>query len=343
MCISFAASLLIVATTKWHGHISMDTHFGVQKFHTNPTPRIGGLGIFLGVLIGISILPQTAKSLALPLVFAGIPAFFFGILEDVTKRVGVSTRLVATMACGVVGWYTTGLSITDVQIPGLDWLLSFTTFSVLFTAFAVGGIANAVNIVDGFNGLSSGTVIIILAGMGFIASNFGDSALVQICWLFAAATFGFMLINWPWGKIFLGDGGAYFIGFALAWLAVLLLARHSEISAWAPMLACGYPILEVGFSIARRRRRKESAGNADRLHLHSLVKRRAARRWLPQRSNLVRNSATGAIMWFAAMIPVSIAATWPESTAKLVIGFISCSIVYVLFYRRLVRFSWRQK
>jgi UDP-N-acetylmuramyl pentapeptide phosphotransferase/UDP-N-acetylglucosamine-1-phosphate transferase len=68
---------------------------------------------------------------------AGIPAFIFGLLEDVTKRVSVKIRLLATMASGVLGWGITGTSLTHVDIFGIDWLLSFTLISVIFTAFAV--------------------------------------------------------------------------------------------------------------------------------------------------------------------------------------------------------------
>jgi UDP-N-acetylmuramyl pentapeptide phosphotransferase/UDP-N-acetylglucosamine-1-phosphate transferase len=331
---------VVVFTQGLHGHLSMDTQIGVQKFHTRPTTRIGGVGIFIAVLVGVLALPAGVQKIALPLVIAGTPAFAFGLAEDITKRVSVRARLLATMACGVLGWFATGLSITDVQVPGLDWLLSFTAISVLFTAFAVGGIANAVNIIDGFNGLSSGTVLIILSGMAAIALGVGDQDVARICLLLSAAMLGFMLVNWPWGKIFLGDGGAYFIGFAVAWVAVLILARHPQISAWAPMLVCGYPILEVGFSILRRRRRKQSAGDADRLHLHSLVKRRVVRKLLPNTSNLVRNSVTGAVMWGAALLPTIIAVQWPTQTTALVAGFIVCALVYHSLYARLTQFRW---
>jgi len=271
---------------------------------------------------------------------AGVPAFAFGLLEDVTKRVSVLTRLLATMASGVLGWAITGLSITDVQVAGLDWLLGFTVVSVLFTAFAVGGIANAINIIDGFNGLAAGSVILIVAGMGAIAWSLGDTTLAGVCLILGGTVLGFLLVNWPFGKLFLGDGGAYFAGFAVAWVAVLLLTRHPQVSAWAPMLVCGYPILEVFFSIARRRRRKASAGDADRMHLHSLVTRRLARRLLPSAPSLVRNSLTGALMWLAALLPILIAVQYPTHTPSLMLGFVVCALGYRSVYARLTQFRW---
>ena len=338
--VALLVAVLLVATQRWHGHLSMDSTDGIQKFHIHPTPRVGGIAIVSGIVAGYLLVQPDIKTLLGPLMLAGIPAFAFGLLEDVTKRVSVRTRLLATMGCGVLGWAITGYSITSANLPGLDWLLGFKVFSVLFMAFAVGGIANAINIIDGFNGLAAGTVIIILTAFGFMSTALGDLDLACVCLILAGALVGFLLVNWPLGKIFLGDGGAYFVGFALAWLAVLILNRHAEVSAWAPMLVCGFPVLEVLFSIARRRRRNLSPGAPDRLHLHSLVKRRLVRALLPNASSLIRNSTTGAIMWLAALLPAVIAVNWPTSTAMLVLGFVACAILYWLVYARLTQFSW---
>ena len=340
VAVSLLTALLLVLTKGWHGHRTMDFHEGIQKSHTVPTPRVGGIAIAFGAVAGYLLTDPAKKVLLGPLVVAGVPAFVFGLLEDITKRVSVRSRLLATMSCGVLGWAITGHSITDANMPGLDWLLGFTFVSVAFTAFSVGGVANAINIIDGFNGLAAGTVLVILAAFGVITSALGDQDLSHVCLILAGAVLGFLVVNWPLGKIFMGDGGAYFIGFALAWLAVLILQRHIQVSAWAPVLACGYPILEVFFSIARRRRRKLSPGDADRLHLHSLVKRRMVRFLLPRANNLARNSLTGAIMWIAAAIPAVISVLWPTRSLMLVFGFLVCAVFYSAVYARLTQFRW---
>ena len=339
--VSLVTALLLVITKGWHGRHTMDFYEGIQKFHTVPTPRVGGIAIALGVVAGYLLADSAKKALLGPLIVAGIPAFVFGLLEDVTKRVSVRARLLATMCCGVLGWAMTGHSITNANVPGLDWLLGFTFVSVVFTAFATAGVANAINIIDGFNGLAAGTVLIILTAFGVITSALGDPDLSRVCLILAAAVLGFLVVNWPLGKIFMGDGGAYFIGFALAWLAVLILQRHSQVSAWAPVLACGYPILEVLFSIVRRRRRKLSPGNADRLHLHSLVNRRMVRFLLPSASNLTRNSVTGATMWIMALVPAVIAVLWPTQSLVLVFGLLAYAALYSAVYAKLTQFRWR--
>jgi len=340
----FAATLLagvaLVTTQRWHGRYSTDSTSGVQKFHTQDTPRIGGIAIVLGLLLAWALAAPDVRAILGPMLLAGSPAFVFGLAEDLTKSVSVKYRLLATLASGMFAWAITGQSITDVNVPGLDWLLGFTVLSVAFTAFAVGGVANAINIIDGFNGLAVGTVIIILSSFALMASAFGDVNFLHSSLIVVSTALGFGLLNWPFGKLFLGDGGAYFLGFCVAWLAVLLLARHPEVSAWAPLLVCGFPFLEVVFSIVRRWHRRQSAGNADRMHLHSLVKRRFTRRLLPHANNLVRNSVTGAIMWLAALLPAVIAVQWPTDTPILVLGFALYVLLYLAAYARLTQFRW---
>ena len=337
---SLVMALLLVCTQGLHGPLSMDSSLGIQKVHTSPTTRVGGIAIVVGVLAAALAGAYRQHSLLWPLLLASIPAFAFGLMEDLTKRVSVQARLVATMACGVLGWAITGLSITGVNVPVLDWFLGITIVSVAFTAFAVGGIANAINIIDGFNGLAAGTTVIILVSFALVANRFGDTELVYACLVLVAAVLGFGVVNWPFGKIFLGDGGAYFVGFSVAWLAVLMLARHSQISAWAPMMVCAYPVLEVGYSILRRKRRKLSPGKPDRLHLHSLIKRRMVRQWLPNASTLLRNSTTGSVMWLAALLPAVIAVQSPTNTYALAIGFVGCGFLYSALYARLTQFRW---
>lgn len=318
----------------------MDFTDGIQKFHTAPTPRIGGLPIVLGAALTWPGLPANVQALLGPLLVAGLPAFLFGIAEDMTKRVGVRERLLATMASGVVAWWITGHSITNVDLWGLDWLLKWTLISVLFTAFAIGGVANALNIIDGFNGLASTTATLAFIGYGMIAMSVGDSTLASLCIVLAACVLGFFCVNWPFGKIFLGDGGSYFVGFSLAWVAVLLMERNPSVSAFAALLVCLHPVTEVLFSIYRRRVRKEHPGMPDRLHFHSLLKRRYIARWLKNWSPGMRNSITGLLVGWMTLTAVVVVQWTYDSTWQSAMGFFVLAMGYVTLYARMVRHHW---
>jgi len=193
---------------------------------------------------------------------AGIPAFAFGLAEDLTKCVSVTQRLLlATMSSGVLAWALTGYALTGVNVLGLDWLLQFTVVSVLFTAFAVGGVANAINIIDGLNGLASSKVLWDLLGVAMLAATLGDTVLASTCLLLAAC--------------------------------VLLVERHDNVSAFDAMLFCIHPVVEVFYSVYRRKVRHQNPGHPDRLHFHSLFKRRFMQRLIPHSSKTIHNSMGG--------------------------------------------------
>lgn len=338
LLVSFATSLLLVQTKHLHGRFSMDVTEGVQKFHTKPTPRIGGVAVATGLLAAWAWGPAASNALLSPMLVAGLPAFAAGLAEDVTKRVGVAARLLATMLSGLIAWWLTGIALNRVDIVYLDAVAAWTPVAVAFTAFAVAGVANAVNIIDGFNGLSSGTVLILLFALGSIALGQGDPALAMTCAVVGAAVGGFWLVNFPLGKIFLGDGGAYLTGFCLGWLAVLLLMRHEHLSTWLVLLACAYPVTEVLYSVWRRRRARLPSGAPDNLHLHSLVKTQLILRLFPGWHPRLRNAAVSPVMWFFAMVPAALAVALQDApTWTAVLALFACVLWYHVSYVTLVR------
>lgn len=332
LTVSLVCSLLLVATTRWHGRFTLDATRGIQKFHSVPTPRIGGLAIMLGLIFACAVSSPSQQTLLTPLLAAAVPAFLFGIAEDMTRRVSIGARLAATMASGVACWALTGASIAATGVPVLDAVLTWVPLSVLFTAFAVGGVANAVNIIDGFNGLASGTVIIGLGALGFISLDCGDAELAQLCFTVCAVTAGFFLVNFPFGKLFLGDGGAYLLGFLLAWLSVMLVHRNPDVSPWAALLACAYPVFETVFTIMRRLWCRRHPGRPDSCHLHSLVKIAIAGRYFRKFNAPLRNALVSPFSWFLAAVPAVLAVRFPQDSEALMQVALASFGLYLAFY-----------
>ncbi len=336
----FLLSVLIVYTKKLHGSATMDMSHGIQKFHTTPTPRVGGLPIVIGLSVAWFTSTSEIKHLLTPMLIAGLPAFLFGLAEDITKRVGVLVRLMATMASGLLAWWLTDYSLGRVGVWGIDWLLKYTLISVVFTSFAIGGVANAINIIDGFNGLASTMAILAFAGFAVIAWSVGDPNLASICIIFAACVWGFFWVNWPFGKLFLGDGGSYFIGFSLAWVAVLLIERNQSVSPFAALLICIHPVTEVLLSIFRRKLKKMNPGHPDRLHFHSIIKQRYVRHWFGNLSFELRNSITGVLVGLMTLTAILIASLVNQNSLLSLMAVIILAIGYVAIYARMVRFQW---
>jgi UDP-N-acetylmuramyl pentapeptide phosphotransferase/UDP-N-acetylglucosamine-1-phosphate transferase len=335
---SFLLAKLLVLTADHHGRFTMDAPGAVQKFHSQPTPRVGGIGIYLALLAASLLVPDPdARRILDTILLAGVPALLVGLLEDVTKNIRARTRLLATMASGGLACWFSGVSLTHLQLPLLDAALGWAPAALLFTAFAVSGVANATNIIDGFNGLASGTTTIALLALACIAALVGDTPLVLTAVILAAAVTGFWLVNFPWGKLFLGDGGAYFAGFALAWLAVLLPMRNAGVSPWASFLVCAYPIIEVIYSIVRRRRGNVSPSDADRRHLHSLVALKVIHRRFPSLDPVLQNSAVSVIMWACTAVPAFAAIAFYQRTGVLILFAVACAAAYHSIYLRLAR------
>ncbi|MDD2920249.1 glycosyltransferase [Rhodoferax sp.] len=334
---SFLVSLLLVLTRHRHGHLSMDHPGAVQKFHLEPTPRVGGIGIYLALALAWLLLDAgPARQLLGVILLAGLPALVFGLAEDMTKRVGVLPRLLATMVSGLVACLLSGVALNRLDVALLDSVLTYWPLAVMLTAFAVGGVANAVNIIDGFHGLASGTVILMLLALSAMAFQVGDAPLGLLGLLVAAAVTGFWLINYPWGKLFLGDGGAYFVGFALAWIAVLLPMRNPGVSPWASLLVCAYPITEVFYSVLRRSRQGTSPGDADKLHLHSLLASHFVQKHFPGCSNALQNACVAPFVWCFVAVPACMAIMFFDQTGLLMVGYLGAILVYHLTYRYLV-------
>lgn len=344
--VSLVVTLLIVRYAHLHERFSIDSDLaGVQKFHVRPVPRVGGIGILVGLAIGalqlVGRYPTVSYGI-LALVACGLPAFASGLIEDLTKRVSPSVRLVATMSAAAIAFFTLHVAVVRISVPALDFLLSYAAVSFFVTVLAVAALANAINIIDGFNGLASMVALMMFASLAYVAFRLGDAIVLSASLIMMGAVLGFFIWNFPAGLIFLGDGGAYFIGFMLAELAISLVMRHREVSAWYPVLLFVYPIFETCFSIYRKKFvRGMSPGIPDGVHLHMLVYKRLMR-WVvgaKTASELTRrNSLTSPYLWLLCLIGVIPATLFWQHTVHLFVFVVVFAATYVWLYVSIVRF-----
>ncbi|HET9734046.1 MAG TPA: glycosyltransferase, partial [Burkholderiales bacterium] len=229
--------------------------------------------------------------------------------------------------------------ITDLDLPGDDHLFKYEIFAFGFTLFAVGGFAHATNIVDGMNGLSGLVGLAILAAIAAVALQVGDTRVLHAALVVGAAVVGFLAWNYPRGAIFAGDGGAYFLGFAIGELAVLLVHRNSEVSPWFALLVLWYPVWETVFSMYRRKvMQRKSTADADGLHLHTLVYRRVVKGH-GRRSPVARSALTTLFMLAMSLLTVVPAWLFWDETWVLQAYAAAFAAIYLWIYRGIVRFS----
>lgn len=317
-----------------------------QKFHVRAVPRVGSVGIVAGLAaaalpLAIGAGEAVAQAMLLLLACAA-PAVLVGLVQDVTDAVSPKGRLVATALSATLAFFLLDAAISRTHLPGLDWVVAFAFGSLLVTVLSVTGIANAMNIIDGFNGLASMCAAIMLGAIAYVAFQVDDRLVAMLAVAGVGAILGFFLWNFPAGLIFLGDGGAYFLGFYVAELAILLLARNQEVSPMFALLICVYPIFETLFSVYRRWvLRATPASLPDGIHLHSLIYRRLLR-WAAgnrnARSLTRRNSMTSPYLWVLCMMSVVPAVLFWDNSMVLAPMLVVFCISYVLLYRRIVRF-----
>jgi len=345
--VSLIGCLLIIRFQYLHKHVTGDTDLsGVQKFHTKAVPRIGGLPIFIA--IGCALIPRwtndlNVASFATLLLVSVLPCFLAGLLEDLTKKIGARERLVATMVSAAIAGGFLNAWLTNVQIFGIDWILSIPIISMIFTCFCIAGVANSFNLIDGYHGLSSAVAVIILTALGYVAFQIKDYP-VMVCSLAGiGAIVGFLFWNYPRGLIFLGDGGAYLIGFWIAELSLLLVLRNPTVSKWFPLLLCLYPIFETLFTVYRRVvLMRVSPGLPDASHLHQIIYKRVVR-WAIGSTEVEmltqRNAITAPYLWLLSSVAVVPAIIFWNNHIALKICSGLFAITYVWLYWSIVRFK----
>ena len=347
--ISFIISLFLIRYQHLHSRYSADHASGPQKFHAHVVSRIGGVAIFLAIVLAVLVRSLINSSFAglLPLLLlVALPTFGIGLAEDLTRKIGVKVRLLLTGISALLFGYLLDTWVMRIDVPLLDQILIFQCIAIPLTCFAISGVANAYNIIDGFNGLASMVGIITLAAIGWVAFKVGDPNVVACSLVMMGAIAGFFVWNYPRGLIFLGDGGAYLIGFYIAASSVFLVSHHQEVSPWFALLVNAYPVTETLFTIWRRSvHQGKNPGLPDAAHFHSLIYRRVVR-WAEVNQSIevkdpfIRNAKTSPYLWLLSSLGLIPAILFWNNTLALEICSVLYCLIYIYLYQSIVRFRF---
>lgn len=307
--------------------------------------RAGGLGVATGLLLSLCLRLFDDASIAgmgLLLLLAAVPVFVAGVADDFTQRVRPSIRLAAAFVSAALAGFLLNTWVIRIDVPVVDAAFAVPAVAVVFSLVLVAGLINAFNIIDGFNGLAGGVASLILLGIAYVAFKVEDLVVLTASLTAIGAIAGFMLFNFPRGLIYLGDGGAYLLGFWIGELLILLVARNPRVSPWFPLLLCSYPVCEMLFSIYRRVFfRRSHPHTPDMAHLHHLIYKRLVR-WLVGPHLFVRhehgNALTSPYLWIITSVGVAPAVMFWEKTLVLQIGCVVFAAAYVYAYVCIVRF-----
>ena len=278
---------------------------GGRKVHSVPVPRLGGvaMAIAFGVAIGGATLadPDLGSTLGLrpnraPAILIGVSILLaVGIVDD-TRGMRAMVKLAFQAGTAVVAWWA-GLSIEQLHVP---WgIIDLGPLALPITVAWIVGVINAVNLIDGLDGLAAGVVLTVLGGFGLLAAADGVDPTLYIVAATIGAAVGFLAYNLHPATIIMGDTGSMVLGFVVAAIAISLTQDGVYPHApWVPVIALGVPLLDTLWAVVRRTARGEPFFVADRGHIHHQLLRLG----LSQRDAMLVLTAVSAALAIAAVL-----------------------------------------
>ena len=271
LILSIFLTTILLFAQKYNILKATETSKNPQNIHVNEVSRIGGIVIFGIIILECLFINYFKEKEYLYILIASTPAFISGFIEDITAKINPKLRLISSILSGILFVYLTSYVIKSIGIGFIDYFLSFDIVSILLTIIAISTLINAFNIIDGMNGLSLGSAIIMIFTVMFISFVIDDYLLFKIMLGVIIPIISVFLFNFPYGKIFIGDGGAYLLGFLVSISVILISQRNELVSPFASLLIILYPFYEMIRTIIRRKAVSNDIMLPDDMHLHSLI------------------------------------------------------------------------
>ena len=336
--IVFTSSLLIgcviVAVSRRLIINKRDDLQAVQAAHVTAVPRIGGIAIICALFISLAFQfgdPQQGN-LNSKLLLSIVPILFVGLSEDFGLLTKPRLRILAAAASGVLFMWLFEEWLPRADFPGLDFAVQWAPFAIVLSIFLTVGVSHAFNLIDGLNGLASFTAISAALALAFIANNSELYAHRDVMILLVVAIFGFVVLNFPFPKIFLGDAGAYSIGHMLAWMSISILWHADNVTPWAILLIFFWPVADTILAIARRLAKGRPIAHPDRLHFHQLTMRAVEIIFLGRQQRRISNPLSTVIMLPFIVTPMWAGVMLATDRVYAAITVLLCTFLFITTY-----------
>jgi UDP-GlcNAc:undecaprenyl-phosphate GlcNAc-1-phosphate transferase len=240
---------------------------GDRTIHSQPTPLLGGIALYLAFAITLVLLVPLDRVATGLLVIGGMAAIVF--LADDIRGLNPPLKLALQAALALLAILGFGFRIDYIGLPGLGIVNFGLALALPLTLFWLLGLQNTINFLDGVDGLAAGVVAIVALVLLVAAAGRGQPEVVMLSAAVAGACIGFLLFNFHPARIFMGDSGAHFLALMIGLLAVIGVAKVAvAFSLAVPVLALAIPIADTAWAIIRRRRQGVSIAHPDSRHIH---------------------------------------------------------------------------
>lgn len=294
-----------------------------RRVHKEPMPLIGGLAIFIGVIITMLIFMPIDKT-SISIMLGAVVMIIGGIIDDI-KELRPRNKMLFQIVAAII------LILGDVKIDFItnpfaknSGLLYLNYLSIPITLFWVVGITNTLNFIDGLDGLSAGVAMISSLSLMIVAGRFGYTSVIILGAVVAGSCLGFLPFNFNPAKIFMGDTGALFLGFMLAAISIEgVMKSVAAIAVIAPIIILGVPIFDTTFAIVRRLLNGQSISTGDKGHLHH----RLLNKGYSQKESVLILYGMSALFGIFAIL---VAGANSKQSIYISIGFVVIAIVIAL-------------
>ena len=296
-----------------------------QTLHKKSVSRFGGVGLYCSLLIVSYIDTNESYGFLRLVLLCSLPVFILGILDDLSVWIKQLIRLFIVFPSALLAYYFIGTEAYSFEIVYLDYLLDFRIFSIAFICFALAGMTNAFNMLDGVNGNVLLYTLTICASSLIFQKPGLDMSLNLFFVAMFFSVFGVLILNFPWGRIFLGDGGAYFLGMAIS-IGIIKYYQENQLSPWYVLTVFIYPVVDTLSSVIRRGISKVSALEPDNKHLHHLIYKKVTKAGV--KSEKTKHSIC-TIFTFIFYTPFIVAANYFAYETNILMGL---SALFGIFY-----------
>jgi UDP-N-acetylmuramyl pentapeptide phosphotransferase/UDP-N-acetylglucosamine-1-phosphate transferase len=307
----------------------------VQASHITPVARIGGISIIIG--LAVAAMPFLEKLNSWPqywlLLISAFPVFLVGLCEDLGYFARPRVRLIAAALSGAAFVALFGQWIPRTDIASLDMAMQWAPIGIGFSLFVATGISHSFNLIDGLNGLAGIIAVGVALSLAAISHQVGLVEYSNTLFALSGAIAGFLVFNFPFGKIFLGDAGAYLIGHLLVWMSISILCVAPSVTPFAMLLIFFWPVADTLLAIARRIYIGKPISHPDRLHFHQLVMRGLEIVFLGRNRRYVTNPLATALTLPFALAPMVLGVLLAFERVQAAIACLYFAAIFIMAYK----------
>ena len=300
---------------------------GVQKIHDGNILRIGSLFLFIPMIIIFFIIDEFKSSTFNLIIICSTIIIFFTILEDIKHFLSAKLRLFILFKVSLI--YILFADLPNIQISSI--IIDDQNIIIFYSLYILSlmMVMNGFNFIDGLNGLSSFNFLTILFSIYFLADLYQDELIKNWTLYIILLSLFFLVLNFPFGKFFLGDSGSYLYAFLSGSSIIMLFERNSELPTLLALLILAYPITEIIFSIARKSLKKLSPMEPDNLHIHQLIYNKL------NGDKKFRNNLAALLMTFFWLTPLFLVILYTQTNLNSIQLYLVYFCFYIISYYRL--------